>query len=131
MSDSLTIKNEVDMINIENKVDAEKALNLIKDMKGGRSLKLVKMFFYDGLTLDEIVEKTCDKSLGIGNMDKNSKYYGYGLNRQYVAMQIKQAIWSISKKLKTKKTLGNIDGLYKGSRNQALNYLWVDGRKAA
>ena len=55
MSDSLTIKKEVDMIDIDNKVDAEKLINSIKNLKNGRVAKFVKMYICDGMLVKDIL----------------------------------------------------------------------------
>ena len=68
-------KREVDMIDIENKVDVEKLLDSIKDIKNGRVLKFVKMYFYDGLTGDEIAAKSNENPSELGNMHKYGKDY--------------------------------------------------------
>jgi hypothetical protein len=75
MSDSLTIKNEVDMINIENKVDAEKLINSIKNLKNGRVAKFVKMYICDGMNGDEIVSQSYANPSELGNMHKYGKDY--------------------------------------------------------
>jgi len=75
MSDSLTIKKEVDMINIENKVDAEKLINSIKNLKNGRVAKFVKMYICDGMNGDEIVSQSYANPSELGNMHKYGKDY--------------------------------------------------------
>jgi hypothetical protein len=75
MSDSLTIKNEVDMIDIDNKVDAEKLINSIKNLKNGRVAKFVKMYICDGMTINDIIKESDANPLKLGNMHKYGKDY--------------------------------------------------------
>ena len=93
MSDSLTIKNEVDMIDIDNKVDAEKLINSIKNLKNGRVAKFVKMYICDGMKMTDICAESYANPSELGNMHKYGRYYKkHGVSYETVSRDIKLGI---------------------------------------